>query len=142
FPLTYTFINVSDSTPFRFDLRFGTYYPKVDSSQVIITGLGDAAIGYQLIKIIDKEGYPGTQITMVLSVDKLWPHQWSNQKPLYATPKWFYIEKCIVQDSNHATMRFVWPNDTSLINVHTFDPDTTDGEYLLWGPDGTHEVCN
>lgn len=132
FPLTYKFINVSDSTPVRFETRFAAYYPKVDSSTVRVTGLNNAAIGYQIKETLIKEGYPGVQMMMVFSVEKLWPTR---------TITYYYVERCIVEDSAHATMSFVWPNDTALADVHAIDPDTTDPHYQLWGPDGIHDVC-
>lgn len=141
FFLTYKFINVSDSTPHRFGIRFVADYPKVDSFSVIGTGLADAAIGYQIKETMDRKGLPGVWMTMVFSVNKIWPDQWPNQKPPYPTDQWFYVETCTAKDSTYATMSFVWPQDTALAYVHAFIPDTTDPDYNLWGADGTLEPC-
>ena len=137
FPLTYTFLNKSDTTvKGGFEIRLGAYYPKKDSSHYRYTGLNNPAVGYQLHETFENEnlGYPGVETVMVFGAMKEWPDHWPDrEKPLYQTLKWFYIEKRTVRDSADATMRFVWPADTARADVHEFDPDTTDGDFGFEG---------
>lgn len=133
FPLTYTFLNKSDTTvKGGFDIRLGAYYPESDSSHYLYTGLNNPAVGTQLKRTFDKDniGYPGVEMVMVFGAMKEWPDHWPDrEEPLYQTLKWFYIEKHTVQDSTDAAMSFVWPADTARADVHEFDPDTTDGDF-------------
>ncbi len=144
FPLTYKFINVSDTSMIGgFDIRLAAYYPIEDSSHYRYTGLNSPAVGYQLKETFDGKnaGYAGAHMTMVFGAKKVWREHWPNQEPLYQTYKWFYIERCIVQDSTKAIMNFVWPQDTARPDVHEFVPDTTDPNFQFWGPNGSQENC-
>lgn len=132
FPLTYKFLNKSDTTvKGGFEIRLGAYYPESDSSYYLYTGLNNPAVGTQLKRTFDEDniGYPGVEMVMVFGAMKVWPDHWPDREPLYQTLKWFYIEKRTVEDSTDATMNFVWPQDTSRAAVHEFDPDTSDGDF-------------
>src|SRR5699024_10275610 len=72
FPLKFSFVNTSDPDPTRIDVRFGAHWPKKDSTTYVLTGAGGAGVGQVIDHTMERIGYPGCEMVMIFSVNKIW----------------------------------------------------------------------